>query len=471
MALFLVVYAWCVAFAGTLSVEVLDVGQGDSILVQTPAGKTILIDGGTGRRSVVGALERRGIGSVDLMVNTHAHADHLGGLDEVLEAFPVEVYADSGMPHTTESYAKVIRVVEAQNIRYKAVRAGQVFRFDDGIEFRVLGPHDPLLRGTRSDLNSNSVIARLEHGDVCFLMMGDAELETERQVLEHGLEPCEVLKVAHHGSAHASSTAFLEAAQPEWAAISAGRNNRYKHPAPEAVRRLEKSGATVLRTDLHGRILFESDGKRVHVAAAVNPPDAPLPDGVEHRPVGRAIANTPAAGGSTSAATAVVMDGTESSTQPAAAPTAAAPPREPLVSGVSSEGAARASAGETSRMERRLARREERRRSREQRKLARGGEARTATASAAAAPPPPAVPNHTSKPEATASAPPAGKFDINTATREQLIAVPGIGPARADAILQYRTANGPFLSIAALDAVSGIGPAIVSQLQNHAFVR
>ena len=161
MTLLLFLYAWCAAVAGTLSVEVLDVGQGDSILLRTPEGRTVLIDGGTGRRNVVGLLERRGISSIDLMVNTHAHADHLGGLDEVLEAMPVEVYIDSGLPHTTESYAKVIRLVEAKGIRYKAVRGGQVFRFDDGITIRVLAPYDPLLRGTRSDLNSNSVITRL----------------------------------------------------------------------------------------------------------------------------------------------------------------------------------------------------------------------------------------------------------------------------------------------------------------------
>jgi competence ComEA-like helix-hairpin-helix protein len=410
MNLLFFLFAWCTANAGTLSVEVLDVGQGDSILLQTPAGKTVLIDGGTGRRNVPQMLAQRDISSIDLMINTHAHADHLGGLDEVLEAMPVGVYIDSGMPHTTEAYSKVIGLVDSLDIRYKAVRAGQSFRFDDGIVITVISPYDPLLGGTRSDLNSNSVITRIDHRDICFLMMGDAELETERLVIEHGLKTCEVLKVAHHGSAHSSSRQFLELVDPEWAAISAGRRNRYKHPAPETIRRLEKAGAKVLRTDLHGRILFESNGRRVKVSVAVKPPEQPLPEGVTHKPVRT---------GTTATVQARPKVGAPST------PIEGAVASGPEVVGSVSSGRAEFAATVQS------------------------------------------VSDAKSQPARGA----AGKFDINTASNAQLIAVPGIGPARADAIVQYRNTHGPFASIVAVDDVPGIGAAIVKQLQQHAVVK
>jgi len=387
MSLFVFLLAWATALAGTLSVEVLDVGQGDSILLTTPAGKTILVDGGTGRRNVANLLARREIEQVDLMINTHAHADHIGGLDEVLEAMKVRVYVDAGMPHTTETYKKVIDLVESKNIPYKAVRGGQVFRFDDGVTMTVLGPYDPLLKGTRSDLNSNSVITRIDHKDVCFLLMGDAELETEHQVLEHGLEPCDVLKVAHHGSAYASHKKFLAAVQPEWAAISVGRKNRYKHPAPGTLKRLEHAGAKILRTDMHGRIMFESNGKKVKVAVARVPEEEPLPPGVVHKPL-------------------------KLHTKPVAD---AAPKPE-------------------------------------------------------AAPPKPAADAREALTAAVGGLDTSGLMNLNTATKAELVKIPGIGPAKADAILRYREANGPFATLSDVDKVPGIGPATLKNIEAHAVV-
>lgn len=393
-SLLLFLLTWASAWGGTLSVEVLDVGQGDSILIVSPAGKTVLIDGGTGRRSVPGALERRGITSIDLVIATHAHADHIGGLDEVLEAVPVKAWMDSGVPHTTASYTKVVDLIEDKGVRYKAVRTGQVVRLDDGITLTVLGPEEPLLRGTRSDLNSNSVITRIDHGDVCFYMMGDAELETEHRVLEAGLGPCEVLKVAHHGSAYASSPAFLEAVQPKYAAISVGRKNRYGHPAEPTLKRLEKAGAVVLRTDLMGRVLFESNGKTVKAFVA-REPETGLPKGVVRKVPPRAAPPPP--------------------TPPGLA--TAKPEAAPKVAGTMG--------------------------------LERAGQAKAKVA--------PATPS-------------AGKFDLNAATKDQLMGIPGIGPSRADAILAYRASNGPFADVQSVTAVPGIGPATATKIAQYAEV-
>jgi competence protein ComEC len=397
-----------VAWGGTLQVEILDVGQGDSILVTSPAGKIVLIDGGTGRRSVMRALNNRQISSIDLMVNTHAHADHIGGLDEVLEALPVKAYVDSGMPHTTETYKKVLDVVESKGVPYKAVRAGQVFRLDDGIKIEVLAPEDPLLTGTRSDLNSNSVIMRIQHKKVCFLLMGDAELETEHRVLEQGLEPCEVLKVAHHGSRYASSKKFLTAVQPEWAAISVGRNNRYKHPAPEAVRRLERAGATVLRTDLHGRILFESNGRKVEVFASRISDDIVLPPGVTQKKPPRLDK-----GGAPPSVARTTRGDVRGGTKPDLRKPAKSPAKPAQAKGK------------------------------------RGGE---------------------DAEKHPAAALPAGKIDLNHATAEELTRVPGIGPAKAAAIISHRETKGPFQSVADVDAVPGIGPATLAHLEAHTAV-
>ncbi|MGC6508465.1 MAG: helix-hairpin-helix domain-containing protein [Myxococcota bacterium] len=253
------------AFAGLLDVEVLDIGQGDSILIQTPAGKVVLIDGGTGKKDVVPMLKERDINTINLLVGTHAHADHIGGLDEVISSVTVKNYMDNGLPHTTKTYEKVMGLIETKDIPYLTAVNGREFNLDDGIKISVIHPQDRPLRNTRSDLNSNSVVLRLTHGDNCFLFTGDAEEPTEDILVQKGLEPCQVLKVAHHGSNHSSSAHFLNAVKPEIALISAGQNNRYNHPGDETLSRLERVGATIYRTDVMGTIHLQSDGKQVRV--------------------------------------------------------------------------------------------------------------------------------------------------------------------------------------------------------------
>lgn len=257
------------ALAGTAFVEFLDVGQGDSILVTSPEGKTVLIDAGTGKVDVPQYLSARGIDTLNLMIATHAHADHIGGLDEVLNAVKVNVYLDNGLPHTTQSYSKLMRLVEKQSkagLKYKKANNGQVFNLGAELKLSIIHPQDKSLRGTRSDLNSNSVVIRMQHGDNCFLFTGDAEEPSEHLLVQKGVEPCQVLKVAHHGSNHSSSQSFLNAVKPQIAVISAGYGNRYGHPGKKTLSKLERIGATIYRTDLLGTILIESDGKSLKVS-------------------------------------------------------------------------------------------------------------------------------------------------------------------------------------------------------------
>ncbi len=288
------------ALAGDLSVRVLDIGQGDAILVQTPAGKTILIDAGDRGSSVVERLESLGVDHLDLAIATHPHADHVGDMRQVVQALPPRVYVDSGQAHTTKVYEELMGAVEANPaIRYQSARPGMTFNLDDGAKLEVIWP-DPQrpLAGTRSDLNSNSVITRLTHGEDCFLFTGDAEEPTEAALVAGGLEQCDVLKVAHHGSRHSSGEAFLAAVRPSIALISVGVDNRYEHPGGEALARLTAVGATVYRTDLDGEIVVISTGKGVRIRTANGEGDNALL-AVSKAPAGKKAAGRIAAGAPT----------------------------------------------------------------------------------------------------------------------------------------------------------------------------
>jgi beta-lactamase superfamily II metal-dependent hydrolase len=254
---------------GQLTVHFLDVGQGDSALIVTPTGRTMLVDAGppvsSGR--LVAGLLARGVHRLNLAVMTHADSDHIGGYQDILDNFEVMRFADPGYPHTTRMYAALLERLERDGIPVYQLRTGDTIRLDEDVEARVLFPPEGLLLGTRSDTNTNSTILLVEYGDVQILMMGDAEDETESYLLAHGLlEDVEVLKVAHHGSAHSTSSPFLEATLPDWAIISCGAGNRFGHPAPEALERLESvPGLVILRTDLVGDVTVTTDGRELHV--------------------------------------------------------------------------------------------------------------------------------------------------------------------------------------------------------------
>lgn len=278
----LLALVWCIqaspALAGTLRVEVMDVGQGDAILLTSPAGKQVLIDASIKSARVIDELRSRGVQQLDLVVATHPHADHIGGMQDVVEGMPIRVYTDNGLPHTTQTYLELMAAVEAKGISYRPAKAGQTFKLDDGILIEVLNPSGTPLSGTRSDLNSNSVVLRLTHGQRCMLFTGDSEEPTEQALMRGGgIQPCDLLKVAHHGSDHSTTTAWLRAVQPTWALISCGVGNRYGHPGEETMARLEGQGVQVLRTDTMGDLVVESDGQTLKVSASgkQGPAEAP----------------------------------------------------------------------------------------------------------------------------------------------------------------------------------------------------
>ena len=256
------------AWAGDLTLDVLNIGQGDALLLRHE-GKTVLVDAGVRKREVAELLKKYNVTTLNLVVATHPHADHIGGMELVLEQHEVKLYIDNGLPHTTRNYERVMTAVESRGITYRGAKKGQKYRFGEDATFEVLSPSEVPLQGTRSDLNSNSVVLRLTHGDDCFLLTGDAEEPTEHTLTADGLAECEVLKVAHHGGNHSSTSSFLDAVKPSIALISAGQNNRYGHPGEETMERLGQRGIKVYRTDTMGELRVLSTGHGVKVSTEV----------------------------------------------------------------------------------------------------------------------------------------------------------------------------------------------------------
>ncbi len=255
------------ARAGDVVVDVLDVGQGDAILIRTPAHKNILIDAGDKGSGVVEELTRLGVDHLDLVVSSHPHADHIGAMESVIRALPPKRYLDTGLAHTTQTYRSLMATIEANaTIIYQTAQTGQVFNLDDRARLEVLLPDSARrFRDTRSDLNSNSVVLKLVHGETCMLFTGDAEEPTERALIDAKIGTCAVLKVAHHGSGHSTIQPFLDMLRPTIALVSVGLGNRYHHPGHGTLARLEQAKATVYRTDRDGRVTLTSNGKSIRV--------------------------------------------------------------------------------------------------------------------------------------------------------------------------------------------------------------
>jgi competence protein ComEC len=262
---------------GRLTLTMLDVGQGDALLLRGPSGQTMLIDGGgeiegrptgydVGARRVVPALRRLGVRRIDVVMLSHPHEDHVGGLLAVLQNFSVGVVLDAGLPHPAPSYVQFLRLIEARRIPYRLARRGMRLDLGDGLILSILHPQEPLLQGTSSDANLNSIVARLTHGRVTVLFTGDAEGATEAQLLDLGDDVQSlILKIGHHGSRTSTTPAFLDAVRPAVALVSVGAINPFGHPHAEIIQRLEDAGAAVYRTDRHGAITVTTDGARVSI--------------------------------------------------------------------------------------------------------------------------------------------------------------------------------------------------------------
>ncbi len=257
---------------GKLSAYFLDVGQGDSSLIIF-GNKTILIDAGEidmGDR-VVSDLKGLGVTRIDLLVATHPHSDHIGGMQKVLDNFPVGQVLDSGMPHSSVLYERFLETIDKKNIPFKVAVQGDTIDLDPALRILVLSPPE---KRFGDDLNTNSIVLRISYGTINFLFTGDAGGEAETALVKSGYAPdAQILKVGHHGSMHSSSEAFIARVHPETAIISLGLDNPYGHPHNRAVETLTDVGATIYRTDRDGTVLVRSDGISYAVKTAKYPGD------------------------------------------------------------------------------------------------------------------------------------------------------------------------------------------------------
>ncbi len=290
------------ASGAELKVLVLDVGpvNGDSILIVSPTGKTVLIDAGdTGKGKVIlDALKRNNIQQLDFFIGTHPHPDHIGGADEVMKGFKVLNVIDNGeqpdvpeslLPQTkptnanrnaprrataTGRTASVIKFYEDykeaitnSGAQYEKAQLGKQYDLGGGARLTVIAPSEPLF--TRDQMktggnlpNANSIALRLDYGDFSMMLAGDAEEQTEHRWLTKDLNlKATVIKIGHHGSKYATSQEFVDRVTPRAAIVSCGEWNRYGHPSQAVLDRLKGVGATLYRTDMHGEIAIVTRGR------------------------------------------------------------------------------------------------------------------------------------------------------------------------------------------------------------------
>lgn len=251
-----------------LKVHFIDVGQGDSILVDL--GETeILIDGGDKSPGVVEYLSGFVDGALEVMVATHPHADHIGGLIAVLNTFEVQQIWHNGDTSTSQTYSQFMSAVNSEGAQVHEARRGNTIEVGE-LNFNVLHPVN--LSGT---VNNNSIILSLSYGEVDLLFTGDAEQEAEASMLAEGIvSNVDILKVGHHGSKSSSSASFLDAVKPEVATYMAGEGNSYGHPHQQTITALAEVGAKIYGTDIHGTITITTDGEEYSCQLEI--PDAPL---------------------------------------------------------------------------------------------------------------------------------------------------------------------------------------------------
>ncbi|HEY2474584.1 MAG TPA: DNA internalization-related competence protein ComEC/Rec2 [Candidatus Cybelea sp.] len=264
-------------FDGRLRVTVLDVGQADAIVIQTPRGHALLVDAGgrlergrlgadsvaerVGERTVVPFLLRQGIHELDALILSHPHGDHAGGVAPVLRRIRVAQFDDGGQHYSGHAYRDAIATAQTQHVPILYPRAGMRWQTDDGVIFRFIGPSLPFIGGSNA-INSNSVAFLLDYRSFHMLFTGDAGTESERRFLREGIDlHADVLKVGHHGSAYGSSPQFIAAVAPRAAIISVGRHNLFGHPAASTLQTLRRRNARLYRTDEDGAVAVVSDGR------------------------------------------------------------------------------------------------------------------------------------------------------------------------------------------------------------------
>lgn len=254
---------WAEARRGRVILHFFDVGQGDAMLVEAPNGNQVLIDGGPDQQILekLGAVMPFWDRSLDLVILTHPHADHLSGLVEVIKRYRVGMVLESGVNHTIPEYGEWHRLLASGGVRIVTAHAGQRARLSPSVSLEVLAPVRPFIGRSPRDIHDAMVVVKLTYASSTSLLMGDAERALERELIASGLDlDVDLLKAGHHGSKTSTSEEFLRATTPQVAVIPVGRRNRYGHPHQEVLERLVRFGIRAHRTDEEGDVTVVSDG-------------------------------------------------------------------------------------------------------------------------------------------------------------------------------------------------------------------
>jgi competence protein ComEC len=262
LALFSSYFAPLQAASNNLKIHFLDVGQADSILIQSPSNKVMLIDAGNREDSgtIEAYLRKEKISKLDLLIATHPHEDHIGGMADIVKHFNIGQIYMPKVSHTTATFKNLLIAIKSKNLKVNTAISGVKLDFDTKVTCQMLAPNS----ANYDNLNDYSPVIKMVYNKNSFLFTGDAAKESEKEMLQKGVAlNADLLKVGHHGSNTSTTDAFLRAVSPKYAVISVGVGNDYGHPGRYTMGRLQKAGVTTYRTDQQGIIIASSDGQKI----------------------------------------------------------------------------------------------------------------------------------------------------------------------------------------------------------------
>ncbi|MFD2043407.1 ComEC/Rec2 family competence protein [Ornithinibacillus salinisoli] len=254
-----------------LIVHFINVGQGDSILIQTPNESNILIDGGPPKsgKKVVKYLEEHGVKEIDLMIATHPDKDHVGGLPHVMKSIETNKIIDSGKMHVTQTYARYLNQIRKEKIPIKVAEEDEKIKIDPLVDITVINAY-----GKGKNNNEASIALKLSYQEIDFLLLSDIEQEQEKRLIEQYDLKAEIIKVAHHGSKTSSSLEFLKEVNPKVAILTYSKGNNFGHPVNRVIENLYDIKAQIYSTAVFGDLVIRTEGENFFIFPEKSPLDS-----------------------------------------------------------------------------------------------------------------------------------------------------------------------------------------------------